>query len=208
MSGNRLAFVAVAAMALTLSATHGQHASNPDLRQAAPTIEASRAPAAAAARPMANHRQHAGAGARAQDALPEPMPSQAEPLQPARESRERATVGRSSGEPPTERPGARSGPAEAGAAAVAGLGLHQDERTAIREVVRRADVIARAPECRFAEQVAVTIGRPFPRTTRVCRFPDEVQAIVPTSRRYRYLVTSNEIVVIDPKNHSVVEVIE
>jgi hypothetical protein len=135
-------------------------------------------------------------GAHVQEAPAQPVPSYAEPLRDP--------------DPVRGRTGAAAAGSTTGAA-VAGLGirLHPDERAAIRHIVRRDDVMARAPECRFGEQVDFTVGRPFPRTSRVCRFPDELSAKVPQSRRYRYLIAGDAIVLIDPNDrHRIVEVIE
>lgn len=84
-----------------------------------------------------------------------------------------------------------------------------EERTLIRQAIMRASVALRNPECRHKERTAYAIGRPFPRTTRVCALPEEIKSKVRTGGRYRYLVVLNDIVLIDPdKRHRIVEVIQ
>jgi len=193
MSAHRLSLLAAAALAVTLAAASAQHAPTPP-----------------------DNRQRDSAGA--QDAPAEPMPSYAEPLQfpgeaggpttvgPPREEKSATGEQSASRSPPAGTPTGASTTGAAGAGS--GARLRPQERAVIRDVVRRSDVIARAPDCRFGERVDFAVGRPFPRTTRICRFPNEVQAKVPASRQYRYLITSNEIVIIDPNDHHIIEVIE
>jgi hypothetical protein len=95
-----------------------------------------------------------------------------------------------------------------GAASAGSRLLALNERTLMRDAVMDGDVAARHPECRSEERIAFTIGHPYPRTTRVCPFPDEVRAKLPKARRYRYLVAAGEVLVIDPADHRIVDVLE
>jgi hypothetical protein len=147
--------------------------------------------------PSAGPPRQAPAGAGAQEAPPKPMDWREEQL-------------RAAGSAET---GSAAGPAEDGStagAAAAGprVWLRPDERAAIRHAVMRDDVAQRHPECRNEERPDFAVGRPYPRLARVCRFPDEVNAKVPKARQYRYLVAGREIVLIDPDDHRIVEVLE
>jgi hypothetical protein len=88
------------------------------------------------------------------------------------------------------------------ASARAGIGLSTEKRRVIREIVLRE------PACRFEQRLDFTIGIPIPRSVRVCEFPDEVLADVPEVRSYRFVVRDDDIVVVDPNEHRIVEVIE
>ena len=101
-------------------------------------------------------------------------------------------------------PGATTG----AAAAASRLGLTPREQALIRDALVGGDAASRHPECRNAEPVAFTIGAPYPRTTRICPFPDDVRAQVPKTGRYRYLVVGDRIVFIDPADHHIVEVLK
>jgi hypothetical protein len=84
-----------------------------------------------------------------------------------------------------------------------------EERMLIRQVLMRETVALRNPECRHKERTAYAIGRPFPRTTRVCPLPEEIKSKLRTGGRYRYLIVRNDIVFIEPaKRHRIVEVIQ
>jgi hypothetical protein len=79
--------------------------------------------------------------------------------------------------------------------------LSPQEETVVRTT------ILREPACRFEQRVDFFIGIPLPRTVRVCEFPEEVLAEVPEFRRYRYITRGDEIVVVDPDEYEVVDVI-
>ena len=49
---------------------------------------------------------------------------------------------------------------------------------------------------------------PIPRTVQVCDLPAEVVSAVPAVRSYRYLVRGDEVVLVEPDENRVVEVIE
>jgi hypothetical protein len=107
-------------------------------------------------------------------------------------------------EEPLPSPGSTTGVAAAGSR----LGLGPKDRALIREAIMRGEAASQHPECRNAEPVAFGIGAPFPRTARICQFPEAVRAQVPKARRYRYLVVGDEIVIIDPADHRIVDALK
>jgi hypothetical protein len=69
-------------------------------------------------------------------------------------------------------------------------------------------VVMREPACRHELRLDFRIGLPLPRTVEVCEFPDAVFAAVPEARQYRYVVRGDDIVIVDPDEHRIVEVID
>ena len=154
--------------------------------------------------------QHAPNASPPRQAPPAAVGAQEAPAKPMDWLEEQLrSAGPAAGDAPGPTTGAAAAGATAGAAAAGSrVRLRADERTVIRDVVMRADVALRNPECRNEERPDFAVGRPFPYLTRVCRFPDEVNARVPNARPYRYLVVGNQIVLIDPDDHHIVEVLE
>ena len=83
-----------------------------------------------------------------------------------------------------------------------GVRLSPADRTVIRRVVLRQ------PTCRHELRLDFVIGIPLPRTVEVCEFPEAVLAEVPEARRYRFLVRGEEVVVVDPGENRIVDVID
>lgn len=80
--------------------------------------------------------------------------------------------------------------------------LSTEERRMIRERVVRME------SCRHELRLDFSIGIPLPRTVEVCDFPAEVVAEVPEIRSYRYMVRGDEVVIVDPDERRIVEVID
>jgi hypothetical protein len=66
----------------------------------------------------------------------------------------------------------------------------------------------REPACRHELRLDFTIGLPLPRSVEICEFPDAVFASVPEARQYRYMVRGDDIVIVDPDEHRIVQVID
>jgi hypothetical protein len=128
---------------------------------------------------LASPLESSGTATGKQEVLPRPMEWREEPLPSA---------------------GATTG-AAAAAATGSRIGLSPQEQSVIHDALMGSDAVVRYPECRNAEQVAFTVGRPYPRTARICQFPDDVKAKLPKVQRYRYLVAGDAIVLIDPTDH-------
>jgi hypothetical protein len=56
--------------------------------------------------------------------------------------------------------------------------------------------------------VRLALGAEVPRDVELLAFPEDVVERVPAVRRYRYVVTENDIVIVDPDDHAVALVIE
>jgi hypothetical protein len=65
------------------------------------------------------------------------------------------------------------------------------------------------PKSRTADvRVRLALGAEVPRDVELLAFPEDVVERVPAVRRYRYVVTENDIVIVDPDDHAVALVIE
>ena len=80
--------------------------------------------------------------------------------------------------------------------------LLPQQRTIIRETVLQE------PICHYEQRLEFFLVIPFPTTVRVCEFPERVVSEVPEVRRYRYLTRGDEVLIVDPDEQRVVEVIE
>ena len=75
-----------------------------------------------------------------------------------------------------------------------------------REVIRT--VVMREPACRLEQRVEFFLFVPIPRTVEICELPREVVSTVPAVSAYRYAVRGDDIVLVDPHDQRVVEIIE
>jgi hypothetical protein len=83
-----------------------------------------------------------------------------------------------------------------------GVRLSQSQRELIRTTIMRD------PDCRFEQRLDFSIGLPLPRTVQVCEFPARLVSEVPEMESYRFVVRGDEIVVVDPREYQVIDVIE
>jgi hypothetical protein len=81
------------------------------------------------------------------------------------------------------------------------LRLSAEDRREIRTIVLRD------PECRYEARLDFSLLIPLPRSVRVCEFPQTVVSEVPEIERYRFVVRGDDIVVVDPDEYRVVDVI-
>jgi hypothetical protein len=82
------------------------------------------------------------------------------------------------------------------------LQLAPEKRRLIRETVIREQS---TPRC---EDLTITVGESVPRTIRLGPFPEDIVREVPEIRSYRFCVQNDEVVLIDPTEYRIVEVIE
>jgi hypothetical protein len=80
--------------------------------------------------------------------------------------------------------------------------LLPQQRTIIRETVLQE------PICHYEQRLEFFLVIPFPTTVRVCEFPERVVSEVPEVSRYRYVTRGDEVLIVDPEEQRVVEVIE
>jgi hypothetical protein len=99
----------------------------------------------------------------------------------------------------------RSGRATTGTSvghSLTGLQLPPEKRRIIRETVIKEPA---APRCQDTE---VTVGGEIPQTITINRFPEDIVREVPEIRSYEFCVKGNQVVLVDPTEHRVVEVID
>ena len=98
----------------------------------------------------------------------------------------------------------RSGGAVTTGTAVSGgrIRLSPDERRTIHTIVMRE------PSCRYEPRIDFRIGIPLPSAVQVCDFPEAIVTEVPEVRRYRFMVRGDEVVIVDPDERRVVDVID
>jgi uncharacterized protein DUF1236 len=80
--------------------------------------------------------------------------------------------------------------------------LLPEQRTIIR------DTLLQEPVCHYEQRLEFFLVIPFPTTVRVCEFPERVVSEVPAVSRYRYVTRGEEVLIVDPEEQRVVEVIE
>jgi hypothetical protein len=98
----------------------------------------------------------------------------------------------------------RPGSAVTTGTAVSGgrIRLSPDERRTIHTIVMRE------PSCRYEPRIDFRIGIPLPSAVQVCDFPEAIVTEVPEVRRYRFMVRGDEVVIVDPDERRVVDVID
>jgi hypothetical protein len=86
------------------------------------------------------------------------------------------------------------------AAQTAVIDLTPDQRTTVYRSVTRERIVV-APPADFRARVGVEV----PASVELYPFPETVE--VPAIRRYRYTVIDNQVVLVDPGTHRVIEII-
>ncbi len=82
------------------------------------------------------------------------------------------------------------------------LQLAPEKRLIIKEIVLKE---RQMPRC---EDVRLSVGEELPRTIEVRTFSDEIVREVPEIRSYRFCVKESEVVLVDPNEYRIVEVID
>ena len=82
------------------------------------------------------------------------------------------------------------------------LQLAPEKRRVIRDIVIKEQSI---PRC---QEIGLSVGAEVSRTIRLNPFPEEVVREVPEMRSYRFCVKDNDVVLVDPNEHRIVEVID
>jgi hypothetical protein len=96
----------------------------------------------------------------------------------------------------------RAEPSTTGMAPSGGIRLSPEQRTVIRETVLVE------PACHYEQRLDFFLVIPIPSTVRVCEFPERVVSEVPAIGEYRYVTRGDEVLVIDPEESRVVEVLD
>lgn len=99
-------------------------------------------------------------------------------------------------------PQVEDGPAVKGDTRAAPLRLTPDQRSTIAEAVRR-DNKAVEPAISFV----ASVGAPVPPAIELYMLPDAALAQVPAAKLVKYTVIKNQLVLVDPTNMRIVDVI-
>jgi hypothetical protein len=83
------------------------------------------------------------------------------------------------------------------------VNLNTEQRTRIRETVLKESNAPRVGSVNFS----VAVGTAVPTSTRVVRLPAPIVEIYPAWRDYDYFMVGDEIVVVDPRDHRIVAVL-
>lgn len=83
--------------------------------------------------------------------------------------------------------------------------LSTEQRTKITSVIRSEKVERVEPS---QLNVAINVGTRIPTSVRVHRLPQEVVTIYPEWRGYDYILVGEKIVIIDPRTHEIVFILE
>ena len=82
------------------------------------------------------------------------------------------------------------------------LRLTQQQRTEIYQAVSKNKLRTPPPP-----DLPVTVGAQIPPVTELYALPETVTAEVPSAKFYRYTIAQNRVVIVDPTNLKVVDVI-
>jgi hypothetical protein len=82
------------------------------------------------------------------------------------------------------------------------LQLSQEKKRKIHDIVMRERV---SP---VREDIRLTVGEDVPRTLEFHTFSEEIVTEVPEIRSYRFFVKDNDVILVDPGEHRIVEVID
>ena len=91
-----------------------------------------------------------------------------------------------------------------GRGAGASVTLTTDQRTRIRQTVLVRSNVPRVTNINFS----VNVGTVVPRSVKVVTVPREIVEIHPAWRGFLYFVFEEEIIIVDPRSHKIVAVLE
>jgi hypothetical protein len=83
------------------------------------------------------------------------------------------------------------------------INLTQENRHVIKEIVLKDMEVKKAPD-----NVNVTIGDPVPQGVSVQPFPAEVFQKVPALKSHSFFVKGDQVVVVDPKDNTIADVVK
>lgn len=85
--------------------------------------------------------------------------------------------------------------------------VKQDDYPRIRDAFQRAPDQDRARISRADTGVRISIGALLPRRVTLVAVPQDIIAIVPAYREYRYMIVDDEICIVDPETYVIVDVV-
>lgn len=83
-----------------------------------------------------------------------------------------------------------------------GIQLTNAQKTAIYEAVQNEGVRSAS-----GEDLRLSVGAPVPPSVQLYKLPDEALASIPLMRAYQYAVFAEDVLIVDPGNRRVVDVI-
>jgi hypothetical protein len=87
--------------------------------------------------------------------------------------------------------------------AIGGTSVTSEQRTQLREKITSVN-LRRATNVGFT----ISVGARIPRTVTYYDLPPDIVMIVPAYRRYKYIVVGNQLLIIDPRRHVIVDVLD
>jgi hypothetical protein len=87
--------------------------------------------------------------------------------------------------------------------AISSTSVTSEQRTQMREKIGSVN-LRRASNVDFT----ISVGARIPRTVTYYDLPPDIVRIVPAYRRYKYIVVGNQLLVIDPRRHVIVDVLD
>jgi len=83
------------------------------------------------------------------------------------------------------------------------VNLNEEDRHTIREIVLKDKKVQKAPE-----STKVAIGEPVPRGVHLQPVPEDVTRKVPQLKNNTYFVMGEEVVIVEPKDNTVAEIVK
>jgi hypothetical protein len=83
------------------------------------------------------------------------------------------------------------------------INLTQEQRHIIKEIVLKDMNVTKAPD-----NVDVTLGGPVPQGVSVQAFPAELSQRVPSLKSHSFFVKGDQVVVVDPKDNTIADVVK
>ncbi len=83
------------------------------------------------------------------------------------------------------------------------VNLTEEDRHTIREIVLKEEAVERAPA-----DIKVSIGDTVPENVKLSPFPEDVTRKVPQVKTSAFFVSDHQIVIVDPKDRNVAEIVK
>jgi hypothetical protein len=87
--------------------------------------------------------------------------------------------------------------------AIGSTSVTSEQRTQLREKITSVN-LRRATNVGFT----ISVGTRIPRTVTYYDLPPDIVRIVPAYRRYKYILVGNQLLIIDPRRHVIVDVLD
>jgi hypothetical protein len=104
---------------------------------------------------------------------------------------------------PTDKTADKASAGQQPTGAIGSTSVTSEQRTQLREKITSAN-LRRATNVGFT----ISVGARIPRTVTYYDLPPDIVMIVPAYRRYKYIVVGNQLLIIDPRRHVIVDVLD